>query len=95
MMVVKIQKKIPKYEILKKMKNKRNYKREIHVKDILRLEDVRLEERKKNRNEKERVNCIEGFCVVIYIYIYIERERERERERESYTWFNFKELHIF
>ena len=47
MMVVKIQKKIPKYEILKKMKNKRNYKREIHVKDILRLEDEGLEERKK------------------------------------------------
>ena len=46
-MEVKIQKKIHKYEILKKMKNKRNYKREIHVKDILRLEDEGLEERKK------------------------------------------------
>ena len=68
MMEVKIQKKVHKYEILKKMKNKRNYKREIHVKDILRLEDEGLEERKKNRNEKERVNCIEGFCVVLYIY---------------------------
>ena len=53
------------------MKKKRNYEREIHVKDILRLEDEGHVERKKNRNDKERVNCIKGFCVVLYIYIYI------------------------
>ena len=35
------------WNIKKKMKNKRNYEREIHVKDILRLEDEGLEERKK------------------------------------------------
>ena len=46
-MEVKIQIKIHKHGILKKMKNKRNYEREIHVKDILRLEDEGLEERKK------------------------------------------------
>ena len=76
------------------MKKKRNYEREIHVKDILRLEDEGHVERKKNRNDKERVNCIKGFCVVLYIYIYIYRERERERERvtlgvtlKNYTFF--------
>ena len=49
------------------MKNKSIYKREIHVKNTLRVDDEGFVETKKQKRQR-KVNHIEGLGVVLYIY---------------------------